>query len=170
MKIDLESLPADGGEVRTSGEDPVSVLSWDYGPRDVVRPAGPMQYDLRVRLVGSELLVHGTAGARFRGTCCSCGGPLDRRYEAQIDCTRAVERGAGEEDLTSELRESILLALPSHPVCSDVCPGPAPEASSGSPSKARERAPDGGPWDALDSIFGGTTHDNQRPRNHKTPK
>lgn len=170
MKIDLKLLSPDGGATAFSGEDPASILAWDFGPRDVVRPAGPVHYDLKARLAGTELIVTGRASADFSGTCCRCGGPLRRRYEAEILAERQVAPDNAEADLTLDLRESILLALPSHPVCSDDCPGPAPAATPTGPGKA-PTAPSGtNPWSALDGLFGGTTQENQRPRNTKTPK
>ena len=41
------------------------------------------------------------------------------------DFTTSVEIGekTTEVDLTNELRESIILALPTYPVCSETCPG-----------------------------------------------
>lgn len=168
MKIDLKALPPEGGSFR--GEDPPSVLAWDFGPRDVVRPSGPVRYDVRARLVGTELLAEGTAEAEFSGVCCRCGGPLRRVYAAEIDAAVEVAPDAAEADLTSELREAILLALPNHPVCSDECPGPAPAAPSGDPSAAPVASASGSPWGALDTLFGGPTQDNPRPRNHRTPK
>ena len=166
MKIDLKSLPPDGGIAQIRGEDPESVLAWDYGERDVVRPSGPMRWELGVRLVGSELLAEGTVEAEFSGTCCRCGGPLGRVYSSEVSVEREVAPDATEADLTSDLRETILLALPNHPVCSDDCPGPAPAAPW---SGRRDAAAD--PWSALDALSaGGTTHENKRPRPRKTPK
>lgn len=171
MKIDLKSLPPEGGKAAFSGEDPAEALAWDYGPRDVVRPSGPMKWELDVRLVGTELLAEGSAEAEFSGTCCRCGGPLKRIYRAEVSVEREVAPDAAEADLTSELRETILLALPNHPVCSDGCPGPAPAAPEGGPGEGADDASgSGNPWGALDNLFGGTTQDNPRPRNPKTPK
>lgn len=170
MKIDLKSLQ-DGTVAKVSGEDPAEALAWDYGPRDVVRPSGPMKWELSVRLVGTELLAEGTAGAEFSGTCCRCGGPLRRVYEAEVSVERPVAPDAAEADLTSDLREAILLALPNHPVCSDDCPGPAPAVAESGPGDAPEAPLPGSPWGALDELFGGTTHEKPRPRNPpKTPK
>lgn len=168
MKIDLKQLPPGGGAAGFAGKDPPSALAWDFGARDVIRPAGPMEYDLKARLVGTTLLAAGSAGADFSGTCCRCGGALRRRYTAEISIEREVDPAESCVDLTSDLRESILLALPNHPICSDECPGPAPAARPGGGGKGRECAPSDSPWGALDAMFGGTTHDNARPRKKKT--
>lgn len=171
MKIDLKSLPPDGGRAELRGEDPAAALAWDYGERDVVRPSGPMRWELGVRLVGTELLAEGTVEAEFSGTCCRCGGPLKRVYSSEVSVEREVAPDAAEADLTSDLRETILLALPNHPVCSDDCPGPAPAASWSGRGDAPDAPLPAGPWGALDGIFGGTTQENQRPRDkNKTPK
>lgn len=168
MKIDLKALPPEGADF--SGEDPVSVLAWDYGPRDVVRPCGPARYAIRARRIGDELVAIGSASAEFEGSCCRCGGPLRRVYSADVDACVEVAPDAAEADLTSELREAILLALPNHPVCSDDCPGPAPAAASGGLGEAPGAPEADSPWGALDDLFGGTTQHDQRPRSSKTPK
>ena len=170
MKIDLKSLPP-GAALRVAGEDPAKALAWDFGPRDVVRPSGPMKWNLSVRLVGTELLAEGAAEAEFSGTCCRCGGPLRRVYRAEVSLEREVPPDAAEADLTSELREAILLALPNHPVCSDDCPGPTPAVPERGPGEAPEAPLPGNPWGALDELFGGTTQETPRPRKPpKTPK
>lgn len=153
MILPLAKLGPEG--VRYEGEDPVELLAWDYTPRDVVRPAGPMRWRLEAQLFGTELLVRGRAEALFEGTCCRCGGPLSRVYGDEVSFSREVAPDETEADLTSELRETILLALPTNPVCSDTCRPPRPrraaraEMAGGAPS----------PFAALDTLFGGTTQE-----------
>ncbi|MBR1609768.1 MAG: DUF177 domain-containing protein [Kiritimatiellae bacterium] len=177
MVVPLSRLGPDGAVF--TGEDPVETLEWPPGPRDVVRPAGPMRWRVEARMFGSELVCTGHAEARFEGVCCRCGGPLDRTFGDDFSLSREVRPDETEADLTSDLRETILLALPNHPVCSDDCPGPpavrAPgkgggRKGEGSAAEAGAGTGDSGPWAALDSIFGGTTHDTTRPRTKKTEK
>ena len=157
MILPVSRLGPDGA--RFEGQDPKEVLEWPPSPRDVVRPAGPMRWRLEAQLFGTELLVRGRAEALFEGTCCRCGGPLSRVYGDEVTISREVAPDETDVDLTSELRESILLALPNNPVCSDDCRPPrslaedAGEADDGAAS----------PWSALDALSGGTTHEQPAP-------
>lgn len=157
MILPVSRLGPDGA--RFEGQDPKEVLEWPPSPRDVVRPAGPMRWRLEAQLFGTELLVRGRAEALFEGTCCRCGGPLSRVYGDEVTISREVAPDETDVDLTSELRESILLALPNNPVCSDDCRPPRPLAEDAGEA-------DGGaasPWSALDALSGGTTHEQPAP-------
>jgi hypothetical protein len=166
--LPISKLGPDGA--RFEGEDPREVLDWPPSPRDVVRPAGPMRWRLEAQLFGTELLVRGRAEALFEGTCCRCGGPLSRVYGDDVTISREVSPEETDVDLTSELRESILLALPNNPVCSEDCRPPRPVAEE--PAETEPEGP--GPWSALDSLFGGTTHEQPAPpkpkKKPRTPK
>ena len=157
MILPVSRLGPDGA--RFEGQDPKEVLEWPPSPRDVVRPAGPMRWRLEAQLFGTELLVRGRAEALFEGTCCRCGGPLSRVYGDEVTISREVAPDETDVDLTSELRESILLALPNNPVCSDDCRPPRPFAEDAG------EADDGAasPWSALDALSGGTTHEQPAP-------
>lgn len=169
MILPVSRLGPDGA--RFEGQDPKEVLEWPPSPRDVVRPAGPMRWRLEAQLFGTELLVRGRAESLFEGTCCRCGGPLSRVYGDEVTISREVAPDETDVDLTSELRESILLALPNNPVCSDDCRPPRPLAEDA--GEAADGAPS--PWSALDALSGGTTHEQpappdpqKRPRTRKT--
>ena len=160
MILPIAGLGPDG--VVYEGEDPREALEWPPSPRDVVRPAGPMRWRLEAKLFGTALLVQGRAEALFEGTCCRCGGPLSRVYGDEIALSLPVGPEVTEVDLTSDLREAILLALPNNPVCSDSCrpPRTGPDPAEGAVPEAA------GPWAALDTLFGGTSHETPAPPNH----
>ena len=168
MILPVSKLGPDGA--RFEGQDPKEVLDWPPSPRDVVRPAGPMLWRLEAQLCGTERLVRGRAEALFEGTCCRCGGPLSRVYGDDVTISREVAPEETDVDLTSELRETILLALPNNPVCSEDCRPPRPVAEE--PAETEPEGP--GPWSALDSLFGGTTHEQPAPpkpkKKPRTPK
>lgn len=124
MRIDVARMDADGEDFE--GEDPVEVLDWNPED-DLVVPSAPVRYQLRAEIVGQELLVRGWVATRFAGTCCRCGGPLDIEIRDDGFCASIeLPDDVQEVDLTPELRESILLALPSHPVCRPDCRGVCP--------------------------------------------
>ena len=151
MILPLSGLTPEGTVFE--GEDPAEALAWPPSPRDVVRPAGPMRWRLKAQLFGPEVLVTGRAEALFEGVCCRCGGPLSRVFGDDFTLSRAVGPEVTELDLTSELREAILLALPNNPVCPPDCKGVAAAALKKGRSP-RKDAPASGPWGALDKLFG----------------
>lgn len=124
MTIDVARLGEDGEHF--VGSDPVEILEWD--PADIVLvPAAPVSYDLTAEVLGTELLVRGSVTTRFGGVCSRCGGPLDLEVKDDAFCVSLpLSEELQEVDLTPELRESILLALPSHPVCRAECGGLCP--------------------------------------------
>ena len=168
MILPVATLGPDG--VDLEGEDPVEAFDWVDSPREVVHPAGPLRWKLHAALFGRELVVTGRAEAAFEGICCRCGGPLARTWGDAVSISRELpEEGVSEVDLTSDLREAILLALPSNPVCADDCPGLCPrcgkrlaEGPCGCAGGPEENA-----FAALDDLLGGTTHETPTPPKRK---
>ncbi|MCL1888341.1 MAG: DUF177 domain-containing protein [Kiritimatiellaeota bacterium] len=90
----------------------------------LLRIAGPMRYRVNVMVAGEEVLARGRVEQRLGCVCgrCAADFELDVRepdFFAAFPCDEAVEF----LDLTPELREAILLALPSYPVCKEDCLG-----------------------------------------------
>ena len=164
MILPVATLGPDGVDVE--GEDPVEAFDWVDSPREVVHPAGPMRWKLHAALFGRELVVAGRAEALFEGVCCRCGGPLSRVWGDSVSISRELpDEGVSEVDLTSELRETILLALPNNPLCAEDCPGLCPRCG-----KRRAEGPCGcadeaepGAFAALDGLLGGLTHEQPTP-------
>lgn len=97
-------------------------LGWDGD--QVVRPSGSLAYDLKVELIGSEILVRGSTRLPAECTCVRCGEIFSTTFE-DSSFLRAYELKPEmfELDLTEDLRESIILVLPPHPVCREDCRG-----------------------------------------------
>ena len=91
---------------------------------EFVHPFGGVRYRLDVRLFGTELLVRGRLEQDFDLVCSRCGEDFDTTVKVE-DFTESYEVGEKiqEVDLTVDVRESIILALPSYPVCREDCPG-----------------------------------------------
>lgn len=91
---------------------------------EFVHPFGGVRYRLDVRLFGTELLVRGHLEQDFDLVCSRCGEDFDTTVKVE-DFTESYEVGEKiqEVDLTEDIRESIILALPSYPVCREDCPG-----------------------------------------------
>lgn len=155
MKIPVSRLEPEGADFE--GEDPVSVFEWTDSPREVVHPAGPLRWRLHATLFGREFVATGRAEALFEGTCCRCGGPLSRVWGDDFAVSRQIGPEIAEVDLTSDLREAILLALPNNPTCSPECAGVCPRCGkrlAEGPCGCGPETP-AGPWGALDNLFGG---------------
>ncbi len=136
-------------DVRGLGTDPVSIR-WT-GPADLLglgeEPgfAFPVTVDVRARRLGTRVLVEGRTGARVRLICSRC---LEE-FEETIDSEVAVEfregpppasvedtDGEGDAeanwfeppflDLADDIRQVLLVASPSYPVCRESCRGLCP--------------------------------------------
>ena len=109
-----------------AGEDPIEVLTWEGAASDIVRPAGALRWDFSARLFDTELLVTGSASAEFEGFCARCGKHIKFTVSEPLSFSMEVGANDVEADLTPEIREAILLALPLNPLCRDDCPGLCP--------------------------------------------
>ncbi len=122
LLIDVARL--DKGGENYAGVVDDAVLEMDG---ELLRPFAGIRYDLFVQLFGTELLVRGTLEQDFDAVCCRCGGDFD--FTTRVDdFTASVEVNEKTEfvDLTDELRQSIILSLPSYPVCRQDCLGVCP--------------------------------------------
>ena len=117
LAVDVTRLDPDG-----------EVLEGEFFCVDVdeefVHPFGGVRYRLDVRLFGTELLVRGHLEQDFDLVCSRCGEDFDTTVKVE-DFTESYEVGEKiqEVDLTEDIRESIILALPSYPVCREDCQG-----------------------------------------------
>ena len=115
--IDASRLDAEGEEL--TGE--VECIDID---EEFVKPFGGVRYSLFAQAFGNELLVRGHLEQDFDLVCSRCGKDFDDIIKVD-DFTQSYEISdeKSEIDLTEDVRESIILALPSYPVCSETCPG-----------------------------------------------
>ena len=138
--INLRHLEDDSLEL--SGELPVGELDLDLRD-DMIRASQPLQYDLEVELLDDGLLVQGSLQIVLNCQCVRC--LKEFKYELVLDSWTVHLPLEGEEavsvkgdcvDLTSWVREDILLGFPQHPLCKMDCSG-LPQAKVG---KARKTA------------------------------
>jgi uncharacterized protein len=107
-----------------------------------VPQGAPVDLDLRLESVMEGVLVSGTASAPLRGECGRCLESFDD--EVVVDVQELFVYPASTTDMTSEedevprlqgdmidlepvLRDAVVLALPTNPLCRDDCPGLCPE-------------------------------------------
>lgn len=140
LVIDAARIGADGEVL----EGEVSAVDLDEA---FVKAFGGVRYRLKAQVFGTELLVRGRIEQDFDLVCCRCGRDFDDTVKVD-DFTASYEIGeqSSEVDLTEDLRESIILALPTYPVCAEACPGIAQNAE----------VPQDDRWSALDGLAAGS--------------
>ena len=144
-----------GKPIHISGEDPVEILEWESNDYDVLTPAGPIKWDVDANVFESEMLVKGKISAEFSGICCRCGRDMCLNVSDDICEMKKIPENTNEVDLTSELRDAIILALPSHPICNSDCKGLCPKCgkhlTAETCSCVKVKKDDA--WNVLDNLF-----------------
>jgi uncharacterized metal-binding protein YceD (DUF177 family) len=137
-----------------SGVVPVAILAIEDDRQ--VHLNDPLKFDLQTQKVSSELIVQGTLEVSCDVECSRCA----EIYSTTVTVSsflRAYEIPDGTDtvDLTADVREDILLALPSFPLCSDGCKGLCPQCGKNwneGPCACKPSKNDGGPWAALNGL------------------
>ena len=134
--VDVARLDPEGETL----EGEVDIVDLD---EPFVKPYGGVRYRLTAQLFGTELLVRGHLEQDFDLVCSRCGKTFDTTIKVD-DFTASVEVSEKQDfaDLTTDARESIILALPTYPLCDEDCPGIA--------QKVERPADDR--WGALDGL------------------
>ena len=161
ISIPLEDFPEGG--LRCRGEADSSILGLESAS---IRPAGPICYELEAQLYDSELVVRGKVEAPFTMRCDRCLEEFDYTVQA-TDFALSFEVGdAPSLDITEELREELILALPGYPKCE--LTGKECQIHDINDDFRLDKAPPSGVdcatpsgesvWQALDQITGKETH------------
>ncbi len=162
MKINLRNFPAEGRDFE--GEDPVDIL-------DIQDPEyrfeAPIHYRLHGQVLGHALVVTGRVWTQVGMTCVRCLKGSGQKVEVRdFVVHREIAPTDDFADLTENLREDILLALPQNPLCSKDCRGLCPvcgldlnenncscaKQAAGAGSKRAGVGSTGTSWSALDRI------------------
>lgn len=111
------------------GEEPVSILELEHDP--FIRGGSPIRYDLTAQRLVNELLVRGTLEVEFTCLCSRCAELFQQPMRIS-PFVRAYALSAENEsiDLTSDIREDILLSFPMNLVCSKDCRGLCPQCGA----------------------------------------
>lgn len=118
--VDVARLDPEGEIIK--GELSQDVL--ELGETEQVLPAGPVYYRLFAEPAGDELLVRGKLELPCRSICSRCAKEFEVTY-CEPDYVESFDISALSEtlDLTDSVRECIILALPTYPVCREACRG-----------------------------------------------
>jgi DUF177 domain-containing protein len=149
LVLDTRDLPRSPGSMRAVQR--VVNAPADLGLELIGVPAGAdLTLDLRMESVTEGVLVSGTVHAPVEGECGRCLRPVTDSVTVPFQELYAYAHSATEEtteedevgrlqgdllDLEPAIRDAVVLALPSHPLCRADCPGLCPEC--------------GVPWDEL---------------------
>lgn len=149
--IEPARIATDGEDLE--GEEPSESLGL---PADEESQAtGPIRYELNVQLAGRELIVTGQVSARIRFACSRCATSFESDVrDGSFFYEQELEDLHSPVDLTGEVRESIILAFPTYPVCQSACRGLCPRCGA---NRNREQCgctettePIGSVFDSLD--------------------
>jgi len=155
LKIDPHGLPDDG--LFIEGSQPSSFF--DLPATDLTQAVSKLEYALNVVKDESDLIVTGTLAATFEMECGRCTERYQHRLEIN-DYVQEIElENDAPVDLTTWLREDILLTLPTYPRCENgnvqprECPAEgsfedAPNSVIIEPHQAEDKAV----WEALDQL------------------
>ncbi|MEI6807655.1 MAG: DUF177 domain-containing protein [bacterium] len=120
MIVDMSNLDADGQEF--TGEEPQEVL--DLADDPDVKPIGPIRYSIRVSDAGVSLVAHGVLKADLTAICARCAESFKLTVcEPSFSVVREILNKDEAIDLTPDIRESIILAFPTNPLCAPDCKG-----------------------------------------------
>lgn len=144
-------IPEDGFDIE--GEEPAAALALE--PAALARAASPISYDLHAQCIGLELIVTGTVGVRAEFVCSRCAVRFESDVEDQsLFCEKHLTDIHAPVDLTGDVRESIILAFPTYPLCQPACRGLCPRCGANRNRKQCDCKEQAGPmasvFDSLD--------------------
>jgi uncharacterized metal-binding protein YceD (DUF177 family) len=154
LRIDPNGLPVDG--LHLEGHLPPGVFG--LKPEDASRAVSPLEYDLTVTRDENDLFVQGWIAATFDLECGRCA----ERFESRVALDPYVLDVPIEKqtsiDLTTWLREDMLLALPTFPRCESgnvtprKCPAEGRFDPAGSSTRNAPPKEETDVWKALDQL------------------
>lgn len=129
MPILLNLNQLDEANLRLDGE--LSVTDLDFGFEDeVVQFSQPLKFRIEAQLLDDSLLVTGDIALPLDCTCVRCLKPFQEVIRLKNWACHIPLKGEDRPpvikdsvDLTPYIREDMVLALPTHPVCREDCPG-----------------------------------------------
>ena len=107
---------------RFTGEEPATILELPQETQFQV--IGDVRYALTAQRFDADLLVRGVLEVDVRGRCARCGEKSTQTIrDGAFACSYPLSATNELIDLTADIREAILLALPMSFVCSEACRG-----------------------------------------------
>jgi uncharacterized protein len=145
-----------------NGTEDAAVL--ELQPESGLAADGEIQYQLYATMTGMDLLVTGSAKLSVTAECGCCLEPFPMELSVKDVCHLYPNAEGQEIDITEDIREDLLLALPIVFKCSEKCKGICAgcganlntEKCSCKKTKAKKEKPaatdEPSPWDALSGL------------------
>ena len=150
-----EPLPVNG----TESSDILDINAAPEAPE--MKAVSDIRYDLYAAKTGQDLLVTGKASFDLETLCSRCMKQIVVPVTAE-KITLFFEKVPEQEvELTDDIRDELLLALPDYIRCSDDCRGLCPRCGANlndgdcgcsSEDEEEELPPEENPWSALDQL------------------
>ena len=143
------------------GTESADILELPPNADPPLAPAGDITYRLSAVMAGADLIVTGTASVSLATVCARCLDDIRVTIAVKDLCFHFEKVRDLEIDLTDDVREELLLAVPSCFYCSPDCKGICPmcgtnlnHASCACDRQQAEPEPDDAPspWDQLDAL------------------
>ena len=151
IKINTSHIGDEG--LPLEGEEDSSIL--ELSDLKLGVPCGPIKYRLHASMAGQDLVVMGKASVSMKAECGRCLEECSLEVAAKDICHHFEKVPDQEIDLTSDIREDVLMAVPLSFLCSPSCKGLCSHCGADL-NKAKCRCkPDKGEnsaWDALDKL------------------
>lgn len=115
-------------------------------------PLSPVHCSLDVGLSDGGLFATGSLSVRVQMECVACLRPFETTLSVPSFGVQVQLEGHESVDLTPEIREDILLTLPSHPRCDADGRTKCPATFQSAPAAPLSEEADHSAWDALDQF------------------
>ena len=144
------------------GTESAEILELPPDADPPLAPAGDIAYHLSAVMAGADLIVTGRASVPLATVCARCLDDIRVTIAVKDLCFHFEKVRDLEVDLTDDVREELLLAVPSCFYCTPDCKGICPmcganlnHASCSCDTRQAESEPDAvapSPWDQLDAL------------------
>jgi uncharacterized protein len=146
----LEDIPEEG--CRVEGEVSPAMMAMEQD--EFIQCESPVRYALQVTVVSGEFIAGGALATEARLRCCRCSVFFPTAVEeTEYYYDQEVDETTESVDLTEDMREAIILALPSYPVCGAECKGLCPQCGANkNEGECQCKPPADDRWAALDGL------------------
>lgn len=150
MIIEIFKLSPEGSTL--TGEEPGEILELEHDK--FVHSGGPISYNLFAYMAPHELIVKGTLTAPLAMLCGRCAEFFSTIITVSSFLhAYPIAEGVDKVDITPDIREDILIELPSYPTCpwkgNGVCPNSGVNLDE---MKIKEALPRDSAWNILDNL------------------
>jgi len=151
IKIPINMLSSEW--MKFDGEEPVTLL--DIEPTELLRFEHPVEYHLRASLVSGGVLLEGTVETQMQAQCGRCLENFTTLLKVSDICHFYEKVEDPELDVTEDVREDLVIAIPPNPVCDDECEGLCPSCGANKNKQKCQCAPperENDSWGELDNL------------------